>query len=303
MSRLTSVLKRAKKRVRRTVQQFLSPSRHPSGRPVTASTFEEQIYSAAVRQGDVAYDIGANVGEVSEYLARLITTRGMVLSFEPVWSTYIELCRAVQQSDYQGATVVPLPYGLSDTDGAAKIAMPSGASGLASLRAIPAWKDLKRPKPHDEFTCELRRLDTLQVERNLPEPQFVKIDVEGAELLVLRGAQRSFSVSQPLLLIEVFAPWEAAFDYTPWDVFSLLIGWGYHFSFACPGGLVEHQPTQQQPFPENFKNGYNVIAYVPGKHADRLSTLRSLTAGSRGVLSMGKPPVPNVIGPAQRRSA
>ena len=123
----------------------------------------------------------------------------------------------------------------------------------------------------------------------------MKIDVEGAELLVLQGARHLVSTAQPLMLIEVFAPWEASFGYTPWEVLSMLRGWGYQFFFACPEGLVEYEPTAEKPFPESFKDGYNVVAWVPGKHADRLSTLRKLAAGSPGVLAMGKPPVPNVI--------
>ena len=296
MSRLSSAIQGAKKRAKRAARSWLGTKRHPLGHPVLARSFEEQIYSASVRAGDVVYDIGANVGDVSEFMARLVTPRGLVVAFEPVWSTYVELCRTVQQSEYLlGATVVTLPCGLSETDGIAKIAMPSGASGLASLRPISAWSELRRQRPVEEFTCEFRRLDSLREEKNLPEPQFMKIDVEGAELLVLQGARHLVSTAQPLMLIEVFAPWEASFGYTPWEVLSMLRGWGYQFFFACPEGLVEYEPTAEKPFPESFKDGYNVVAWVPGKHADRLSTLRKLAAGSPGVLAMGKPPVPNVI--------
>jgi FkbM family methyltransferase len=45
-----------------------------------------------------------------------------------------------------------------------------------------------------------------------PKPHFIKIDVEGAELLVLRGGSEAFKRGfRPLMLIELFAPWQHAF--------------------------------------------------------------------------------------------
>jgi hypothetical protein len=51
------------------------------------------------------------------------------------------------------------------------------------------------------------------------------------------------------MLIEIFAPWEGAFGYGPWEVFKFLIGYGYKFLFACPEGLDSLYAVAGQSFP------------------------------------------------------
>lgn len=102
-------------------------------------------------------------------------------------------------------------------------------------------------------------------------PDFVKIDVEGAELLVLQGAKDFFAAGhRPLMLLEIFAPWEKAFHYQPWAPLSLLLSYGYEILFICPVGAVKHRPTLEQPFPVEYEAGYNIIAYQPQLHQSRI---------------------------------
>jgi len=72
---------------------------------------------------------------------------------------------------------------------------------------------------------------------------------------------------------------EKAFGYQPWEPLSLLLDLGYRFLFACPGGLVDHLPTEAMPFPKEFEMGYNVIAYHPPRDQERKEGLRRLMAG------------------------
>jgi hypothetical protein len=123
---------------------------------------------------------------------------------------------------------------------------------------------------------------------------FWKIDVEGAELFVLRGASQHLAAGhRPLIAAEVYAPWEERFGYGPWEFFGPLVGLGYRFLFLCPGGLVEHLPTESAPFPPEFEQGYNVVAYVPGRHGDRIRALERLRVGTGEALRVGRGPYPN----------
>ncbi len=58
-------------------------------------TLEEQVYAAAVRDGDICLDIGANVGWMALFLARTAGPEGRVIAFEPVWPTYRQMCRNI----------------------------------------------------------------------------------------------------------------------------------------------------------------------------------------------------------------
>ncbi|MHB1557199.1 MAG: FkbM family methyltransferase [Isosphaeraceae bacterium] len=263
-------------------------------RPVPSS-FEEQLYAALVRRGDVCFDVGANKGDVSLFLARLVGESGNVVAFEPVWPVYIELCRSLQNDTCVKAPVVTVPVGLSDTDSHAMVHVPNGCTGMGSMADAVEWERAQSGAAIASYSARFTSLDSFLLTSGIKPPVFMKIDVEGAELFVLRGANELLSDGPyPLMLIEVFAPWEKAFGYRPWQPLSWLMERGYRFLFACPNGLVEHLPTEASPFPPEYEMGYNLLAYRPDSHGDRIGEVDYLRAGRGGTrLAMPPPPQPN----------
>lgn len=258
--------------------------------------FEEQIYCAAVVPGDTCFDVGANVGQMSLLFAELAGPEGLVVAFEPVWPMYRELCAGVQRgSTATAAPIVTVPMGLADEEATATIQVRGDDFGMGSLARSDVWATILDRHEITSYACTLTTLDRVRATAQLPAPDVMKIDVEGAELLVLRGATGLFdSGARPLLLVELFAPWERAFGYEPWAVLSLLAERGYRFLFACPEGLVDHEPTAEDPFPAEFVGGYNVLAYQPNAHRDRLDALSRLRAGTGAtILPMPAAPLPN----------
>lgn len=105
----------------------------------------------------------------------------------------------------------------------------------------------------------------------------MKTDVEEAELLVFIGAAEQFASGvRPAMLIEIFAPWETAFGYGPWEPLDLLQRLGYQFLFASPAGLVAHTPPAENPFSPAYVDGYNVVAISPAHHTRQLSNMARL---------------------------
>jgi FkbM family methyltransferase len=272
-------------------------------------SYEEQIYASVVRPGDVCYDVGANYGDVALYLAALIGpahggsafrhhSGGIVVAFEPIWPTYTSLCKRVQSDNLLKSPIVPVPAGLSDKAGTAWLQVPNGDFGLGSLAPPQAWSEAQSGAAVKSHQGSLLTLDAFLSASGLPSPTFMKIDVEGAELLVLRGAEAMFASGvRPLMLIEIFAPWQRAFAYGPRDVFSFLDQRGYRFLFACPTGLVAHTPTLEHPFPPEYAMGNNVVAYVPALHAERVKALAPLQAPGAKLLPMRPPPHANTVLP------
>jgi FkbM family methyltransferase len=248
-----------------------------------------------LEEGDVCFDVGANVGNVAIFLAKICTPRGCVMAFEPVFFAYRCLCQQVQDDPYKKAPVLVLPVGLSDTVGSNTISIPDGNSGLASLAPPSAWQTVHSATMSTHIG-DFTTLDTVLADERYPKPDFIKIDVEGAELSVLRGGSVAFERGfRPLMLIELFAPWQRVFRYGPWEVLDFLATLGYRFFFACPEGLVEHVPSPSIPLPPQYEYGYNVIAYFPEKHGGRVERLDRLRSGSEGILPMAPPPIPNKI--------
>ncbi len=270
--------------LKRAVKELLTRLGKP--RP---QTYEEQIYVSLVRRGDVCFDVGANNGDVSLLLARLAGYSGSVVAFEPVWPMYAQMCRHLQRDLYLKAPIIPLAIGLADSDKDATIQVPDGNFGFGSMSSVNEWKRaLTLTMAEAElasYQVRLQSMDSFLAASSLPEPVFMKIDVEGAELFVLRGANEMFARGvRPLMVIEIFAPWERAFGYRPWEPLSWLLDRGYRFLFACPSGLVEHTPAEFDPFPPEYELGYNVVAFVPEIHSERIEALKHLRAGAGGKL-------------------
>ena len=260
-------------------------------------TYEESLVGALVRPGDTVLDVGAHVGSLSLYLSRIAGPAGKVYAFEPIAPIYELLCVNLRHLRRHDAPVIPQQFGFSDVCATATLQVPAGRFGFASLASATAWSSAVGEHRLESFACRFMTVDTFLQERPALEPDFVKIDVEGAELLVLKGATGMLSRRRPpLMYIEIFAPWERAFGYSPWEVLGLLARDKYEFLYVCPRGVVAHSPTEASPFPPEYEQGYNVIAHIPALHADRIRSLDRLRYdAARRPYKMEAPIVPNRI--------
>jgi FkbM family methyltransferase len=290
------------RRVKRAIKELLGLSQWDDASrakeaPYTLRSFEDQLYEALIAPGSTVFDIGANRGVVSQLCARLTGPSGQIYAFEPLWPVYELLCRNLRTVPKHAGSVVAVPYALGDREGSAIFTVPSDDLAMASLAPANNWRQVTNAATVRNYHGSIIRLDDFLSTRQVRMPDFMKIDVEGAELFVLRGAKSLFaSGARPAMLIEIFAPWEKAFEYGPWDVLSLLGSYGYQFFFACRDGLIAHNPTPTSPFPVGYETGYNVVAVVPDIHKDALVRLSHYLAGKgTTILEMQPPPIPNTI--------
>lgn len=164
---------------------------------------EQEVMRRFVRPGDVALDIGAHIGLHLVLLSELVGPGGRVHAFEP----------NPAQSRLLASTVRRLPnatlhtFGLADRGSRATLFVPEDQS-MASLSDWTAG----RGGTIRESACEVRRLDDLVENRLVPPPAFVKCDVEGGELSVLRGARAVLDRQDaPVILYEANARSARAF--------------------------------------------------------------------------------------------
>ncbi len=182
---------------------------------------EMRCLESFVRPGDCVVDIGANVGFYTVRLSEAVGPRGMVHAFEPVPETFAILSDIVRR--------LPLPNvvlhacALADGEGAAEMVVPGEAGGADNLYlAHLAGED---PGPGRRVRVETTTLDGLR-RGGLPRIAFIKCDVEGAELLVLRGAGAVFRGDRPVVLCEV-SRHATRFRSSPEEVFAFMRGIGY----------------------------------------------------------------------------
>jgi FkbM family methyltransferase len=120
-----------------------------------------------------------------------------------------------------------VPVGLDDKGGTTTIYLPGGDDGQASLKVhkeAGSWRDGATFESH---ACQTVRLDDFASDRSLTRLDFVKCDVEGAELLVMRGGAKTLARFQPILYLEVCPQWTVGFGYQPEDLCSFLRSLGY----------------------------------------------------------------------------
>jgi FkbM family methyltransferase len=153
-----------------------------------------------VRQGDVIWDIGANIGLFSLAAAVCAGDRGEVIAFEPdVWlAQLLRRTSAVQPAAHARMTVVPIAVASEISLRRFSIAVRSRASN-----ALAGYGSSQMGGVEEQYLVATFNLDWLLAKFRIPN--VVKIDVEGAELEVLRNQHRMLNEVRPVIICEVGA--------------------------------------------------------------------------------------------------
>lgn len=136
-----------------------------------------RVCEATLRPGDVVLDVGANLGVVSAYAARLVGPQGRVHAFEPQPELVRLMERSMRLNDYAQVTVHEMA--LSDHDGVAPLYGATARRESASLHGRGSTIGEVQVR---DASAVLHSLD-------LGPIRLLKLDVEGHEEAVLRGAQ------------------------------------------------------------------------------------------------------------------
>jgi FkbM family methyltransferase len=171
----------------------VSPAEHLSYLLGTADSELQRAIRRYVSPGDTVYDIGANIGYVSLLLARQVGPSGSVFAFEPIPRNLATLRENIGNNSFSNIHV--LDAAASDANGTTEIRM-AGNLSMASL----VWH--RNDVLAEKISVKTVVIDELVHAGELPAPRFVKIDVEGAEGLVVRGMQRTIAAARPVVFLE-----------------------------------------------------------------------------------------------------
>ncbi len=201
-------------------------------KPLESESFPFAMLRHLVRPGDVVYDCGANLGLYARFLVSTLDA-GRVVAFEPAPDNRHFLAANLALGGIADKVTV-LPVALADEDGMAEFQVDDVQTSSGTLSKVTGGeasvgrRNLRLGPLTDQVLC--RRLDTLVAEEELPLPDVLKIDVEGAEGLLLRGAIDLLRERSPRLLIELHGAEMAR------DVVTLLDGLGY----SCVARVAPH---------------------------------------------------------------
>lgn len=157
------------------------------------------------RAGEVIYDVGANIGQYSLYAAKRLRGECQVLAFEPEALNYAKLNRNIVLNGLVG-TIIPYCLAVTERTGVDRFFVKTFAPG-AALHALhrPVTQGEERFVPQNQQGVMGVSLDDLTGRFGLAFPNHIKIDVDGIEALIVRGAAKTLdSRALRSVLIEVY---------------------------------------------------------------------------------------------------
>jgi FkbM family methyltransferase len=203
-----------------------------------------------VRPGTVMLDVGAHVGYYARRYARTVGVRGHIFAFEPHPLTFATSSRNVRRL----TNVTPVALALSDVQGTAQLhdfLLTSASSSLRYDRTTAALQESQRtssdvaPRIGRSFIPRTYPVRTTTADAYLDEQRVervdvIKLDVEGAEILVLRGMERSIARSPGRVLVMEYNPRALrAFGHEPEEALAEVLDLGFRRVQAIePSGQV-----------------------------------------------------------------
>ncbi|MCK6541077.1 FkbM family methyltransferase [bacterium] len=183
--------------------------------------YEPEYFSMMCRllePGMSVFDIGANIGWYSLNFSKVVSDLH-VWAFEPVPGTYRELENNIQLN--AAMRIKPHNLGLSDRTGKLTFFVDPELSTSASAVNIT-----EAANAH-ETECALETMDNF-CEQYGAKPDFIKCDVEGAELMVYRGGKNTLQTHKPIVCTEMLRKWAAKYNYHPNDIITFFKEMGYY---------------------------------------------------------------------------
>lgn len=188
----------------------------PSGswqKKMVSGIYDTFIFNAIKTKkpsGKVIFDIGAHIGFHSLYFARLIGEDGKVYSFEPNSANFKRAELIFNENDDVKKRITIFNIAVSDKSETVEFNLnndiESGrSSGNFIEKADTFWnKDMYAEKGFVKAKTRSIPIDSFKEELGINDsPDFIKIDVEGAEYLVLLGALKTLLAKKPVLFIEI----------------------------------------------------------------------------------------------------
>ena len=157
-----------------------------------------------LRPGGVVLDIGAHVGHFAILAASTVGPGGKVYAFEPAPCNFQRLRENMRLNNF-AAHVEVVPIAVSDRLGKVEF-FDDGRTGGTEYSMFPE----RHGKHGIAFSAPTEPLDHFAEKHGLPSVDFIKIDTEGAELVVLRGADDILRKNSRIFLLIELHPWAVA---------------------------------------------------------------------------------------------
>jgi FkbM family methyltransferase len=191
----------------------------------------------------VFFDIGANIGWYSMNVAKHDAAI-QIHAFEPIPDTYRILSKNIELNKINNVHLYNI--GFSDNNQELTFYFDPLQSGNASARNLADLAGIQK------VVSKTEKLDDFFPASGLKQLDFIKCDVEGAELLVYQGGLETLTQFKPIIFTEMLRKWSQKFGYHPNEIIQLFSELGYRCFTAKDGKLIEFYKMDENTLETNF---------------------------------------------------
>jgi FkbM family methyltransferase len=171
-------------------------------------------------KGGTFVDVGAHVGTYAIRAARAVGNTGTIVAIEPNPATLDILRNHASQLKYSNITIVPVACG--EKPGVLPL-----FSGPATNTGTTSFSSANAGTENLVAEVEVRKLDDIVKQHELGRLDVLKIDTEGAETMVLRGASETIARFQPVIQVEIVEHQLQNMGSSTDELMELLTAYGY----------------------------------------------------------------------------
>ncbi len=209
------------------ITMLLDPADQVSRHILATGEWEPETWHVLrqhVASGGTFIDVGAHIGWYSLKAAKVVGAGGHVLAVEPNRDT-VTMLRANINASGAGGIVLVMPVACSDSEGSLRLyAAPRANTGQSSLSSANASQSAS---VKESYLVPARRLDDIVHEAGIGRVDVIKVDVEGAELLVLRGSIQIIDRYRPVISLEIIDDELRAMGSSAQEVYAFMRAHGY----------------------------------------------------------------------------
>jgi FkbM family methyltransferase len=189
--------------------------------------------------GNTFIDIGANIGTWSLYASNIVGVTGSILSFEPHPKNFTFLQKNIRLNGFEN--IQAFNFGLSDTD-----------TFLNFTNSFDTMNHVSESNSNNTITISVKQLD--EFTNNLSIIDLIKIDVEGYELFVLKGAKSTLQKTKKIIF-ESDSRLQHNYNYKTTDIINFLKNENFNIY-----KLIDSNIIYEIPFNYISEQGEDLIA-------------------------------------------
>lgn len=218
-----------------------------------------QLIINKIEPGSVVFDVGANIGYYAVPIGmHLKKNSGEVHAFEPVNSNYQALMNSIKKNNIESSVIVN-KFALGNSKGSIDIIKTEkGNSGNAVLD----FSDSDFEKDLEKETIPIDTLDNYMNISSIDRCDFIKIDIEGAEIFFIQGGLKFIEKFKPVIYGEFNSFFMKKFGFTILDVWKLIEPMGY-------SAYVENRNKKATFIKTEIKEGLIDVLFIPENVNDK----------------------------------